>query len=208
MVYRRRRTYRRKTYGRKRNYRRRFRRTYRTNRRGQKIYMFTRHLDYGELVVNAATGAAQGYNFSLSDLPNYTEFTNLYDQYKINAVKICFIPQQTMSNSLSTANSAQAYVRFFSAIDYDDTTVTGPDDLRQYQNCKYTPIYRRHKRFIYKPKIVDSSSYTLSPWISTTAPSANYFGLKVAVEPTDSTVLSSFTYTIEAKFYMSFKNVK
>ena len=39
--------------------------------------------------------------------------------------------------------------------------------------------------------------------MSTLSPSANYYGLKIAIEPTGSALI----YGVEAKFYLSFKNV-
>lgn len=209
--YRRRRpSYRRKRPTRGRTYRRKFRRGTRYNKRGQKVYLFKRHCDFGELTLSNITNTYQGYYFDLSQVPNNNEFTDLYDQYKINAVKITFLPSQTMSNSLSSVNNAQGYVRFFSAIDYNDSSApTSIDELRQYQSCKYTTVYRKHTRYI-RPKVTDrGSTYTPgNPWINTTAPTQQYFGLKVAVEPIDSTGVTSMIFTVEVKFYMSFKNVK
>lgn len=213
MPYYRRRTYRRRTYrrrtGLKRNYRRRFRAPTRYNKRGQKIYLFKRFADYGELTISNVTTTLIGYNFSLDDLPNSSEFTSLYDMYKINCVKLTFLPQQTQSISSGSINNPNASARFFSAIDYNDSNAPASiDELRNYQSCKVTPILRPHKRVIFKPKILVGGVMTSSPWLTTATPSANYFGLKVAVEPMDSTSTTTMMYTVEAKMYMSFKNVK
>lgn len=209
MVYRTRRTYRRKKYGRKKMYRRRYRRTYRYNKRGQKLYLFKRFCNYGELYLSSVNPIYGAFNFSLSDLPNASEFTSLYDMYKINCVKITFYPQQTVSNSINTAYNANASSRFFTVIDYNDSnSPTSLDELRQYQSCKITPVLRQHKRVIYKPKILDTNGFSISPWMSTATPNANYLGLKYAAEPTDATLGASMIYTVEAKLYMSFRNVK
>lgn len=209
MVYRRR-TYRKKrSYGRKRNYRQRFKRTYRYSKRGQKLFLFKRFCDYGELTISNATNTYASYNFSLVDLPSYTEFTSLYDMYKINAVKLTFLPQVTNSISSGAVNNPNASSRFFSVIDYNDGSApTSIDELRQYHSCRMTPILRKHKRYIMKPKILDSNGFSISPWMSTASPSANYYGLKIAVEPMDSTSTTTMIYTVEAKIYMSFKQVK
>lgn len=212
MVYRRRykRTYRKKTYGRKRTYRKRFSRKTRISKSGQRLYLFKRYTGaYGQLTINNINPTFAGFNFSLNDLPNYTEFTSLYDMYKINCIKISFIPQMTENVSLGTINNPYANTRFFSVIDYNDATApTTIDQLREYATCKMTPILKTHKRVIFKPKILDSSSYTLSPWISCDSPSNNYYGIKVGVEAMGSTSTTIMTYNIEAVFYMSFKNVK
>lgn len=201
-----------------RNYRRNYkRRTYRKpyNRKRNlsgrnKVYYFTRHTGaFGSLTINNITDTLVGYNFSLNDVVNYTEFTALYDMYKIKAVKISFLPQMTQNVSLSSVNNVNAGRRFFSAIDYNsDTAPTNIDELRDYKTCKYTNLLRKHTRYIYKPMILDGSSYSISPWMSTASPSINYYGLKVGVEPTDSTVSTTMLYEIECKYYLAFKNVR
>ncbi|AWW06056.1 MAG: capsid protein [Cressdnaviricota sp.] len=180
----------------------------RYNKRGQKLYNFTRHIDLGLLNADSVNPTLVAINFNLNNLPSSTEFTSLYDSYKINAVKIQFIPQMTENVSLSTVNNP-ANARFFSVIDYNDSTApTSINELREYQNCKMTTLLRTHTRYIYKPKILDTSSYTISPWIATSSPSSIYRGIKVALEPMLSTITTSLAFRIEAKYYLSFKMVK
>lgn len=208
MAYRRRRTYARKKRT-PRTYRRRFLRKRYSKKTGQRIYRFTRHATYAPLIIQSVTETVYAQDFSLNDVWNYTEFTNLYDMYKICAVKIIFTPQQTVSNSLSSINNANASTRFYSAIDYNDAATVTVAQIREYQTCKMTPILKRHKRFIY-PKIMD---YNLTynpgkPWITCGAPAVNYYGLKCSIEPMDSSSTTSMEYSVEAKFYLMFKNVK
>lgn len=205
------RTYRRKYTRRpKKSYRRRFRKRTTFNRRGQRKFLYTRYsAAFGTLSILPGASSLAAYQFSLNDVPNYTEFTSLYDMYKINAVKVSFIPQQDANVSLSPVNNAIANARFFSAIDYNDATApTTVDELREYKSAKWTTILRTHTRYIHKPKILDGSGYSISPWMATTSPSTNYYGLKVAVEDTQATITTGFIYKIECKFYMSFKQVK
>lgn len=191
-----------------RRYKRRFfRKKY--NKRGQRLYRFIRYADFGSIFINNLTDTYGSLQFSLNDLPNYTEFTNLFDMYKINAIKITFSPQMTENISLGSVNNPYASARFFSCIDYNDaTSPTSVDEVRQYQSARWTPILKRHVRYIPKPKILDSGSFTLSPWISTASASNNYFGIKYAIENMSSTSTTSMEYTIEAKFYLTFKQVK
>lgn len=207
MVYRKR--YRKRNY-RKRNMRRRFKRSYRYNKKGQKVFLYKRHTGvFSTLTISNISPTLAAYNFSLNDLPGVGEFTGLYDFYKINAVKISFLPQMTENISLTSVNNAYASVRFFSAIDYNDSSAPSSiDNVREYATCKTTPILREHKRIIYKPKILIDSIMSATPWLSTTTASTNYFGLKVAVEPMLSTTATSMQYNIEATYYLSFKNYR
>lgn len=200
-----RRNYRRKTYRRK-TYRKRWNTRSRYNKKGQRVMLFTRFTSaLGAIICDGINPALYAFNFSLSDLPNYTEFTNLYDNYKINAVKVNFYPKITESVSTGSVNNPDATVRFLSVIDYNDSTPPlSVQELRDYKTCKASSILRPKSRYIYKPKIVDSSSTVRSAWIATSSPSTNWFGLKVAIDPTT----TAMTFGIEAKYYCSFKNVK
>ena len=74
---------------------------------------------------------AKSYN--LNQLPGSTEFSNLFDQYRINLIKVRWMPR---------ANSAELFANntigsLFSVIDYDDATSPGGiNELMQYQKSK------------------------------------------------------------------------
>lgn len=174
-------------------------------RQRKSVYYYTRFADFGDVYCDGTNPTYGAYNFSLVDLPNNSEFAALYDMYKINAVKLVFIPKVTVSTSTTTINNPDNYARFFSAIDYNDgTQPTAVDQLREYQTARYTRLLRTHKRYIYKPKLLTDISTSVSQWVSTASLTQNYYGLKLAIEPTS----SAMTYGVEAKFYLSFKNVK
>lgn len=198
-----------------RSFKRKYKRGYKKSG-NNKIYYFTRYLDgtsaFAQPVqVSNITPAFREWQFHLNDVVNYQEFTALYDMYKINAVKVYFYPQQTQSTSLSTFNNADAAARFYSVIDRNDgNTLTQVNDAREYKSCKWTTLFRPHIRYIHKPKIVDrGDTYTPgNPWIKTTSPDQNYYGLKIAVEPTQAAVATIMTFRVEIKYYLAFKNVK
>lgn len=172
--------------------------------------MYKRYVDIGNFFINNITGSGSGLVFTLDQVPGYTEFTNLYDFYKLNAVKLTFYPQMTQNISLGSVNNANASARFFSVIDLNDATApTSSNDLREYSTCRMTPILRRHSRFL-KPRIQDADKvYTPGrPWLYTSSPSIKHFGLKIFVEPMGSTSTTDMEYKCEAKFYLSFKSVK
>jgi len=213
--YRRRKTYGRRPYRKRtynRTYRRRWTRRSRYNKRGQKVYLYKRLCGrFGTVSVGAVSDAFYGFEFRLDQVPNYTELTALYDQYKINAIKVHFLPEMTQNVSLAQLNNPVAYSRIFTALDYNDASApTTIDQLREYQSCKYTSILKQHKRY-FKPRIVDSSSvYNPGrPWLSCdNGASVPHFGLKVGIEPTGATGATEMLFFMEVKFYMSFKTVK
>lgn len=195
----------------RRTYRKRWQFRSRRNKKGQKLYLYKRHVDFGEVSVSNITPTFASYQFRLNQVPDYTEFTNLYDMYKINAVKLVFIPKMTQSVSIGTVNNPENNARFFSVLDYNDGNVpVSVDELRQYQSCRFTQLLRTHKRYVSRPRIQDrGNTYNPGrPWINTTAPDQEHFGMKIAIEPMGSTTTTDMPYSVEAVFYMSFRTVK
>lgn len=201
-----------------RNYKRRVNR--RTKRRtrsrvgpSKKLHFFSRYVDLGSINASGTLDSLDSYAFQLNDVPGISEFIRLFDQYKLKAVKITFIPQQTENISLSTVNNAWGSQRFFSVIDYNDVNLLGSiDEAREYSTCKWTKVLRSHSRYIPNPQVLSSDNtnavYSWSPWLNTANTDVRYAGLKVAIENTFSTVSTSMLYNIEAKYYMVFRNVK
>lgn len=204
-----RRFYKKKVYRRKRRTLKKYRRT--GFRSKKNTYHYKRYANLGTFVVGNLTPTFASIDFALQQVPDNSDFTNLYDSYRINAVKVTFRPQQTESISIGSINNPAAYARFISAIDYNDISgVTSMDELRQYQSCKVTSVLKPHRRYIYHPRIQDRGfTYTPGrPWINCTSPDQTHFGLKVGADPINSTTTTTMTYTIEAVFYMSFKYVR
>lgn len=172
------------------------------------IRLYKRTSDYFALPISGTTGALGSFTFQLTNIPNSTEFTSLYDQYKINAVSVCFYPKQTEVTSLSTTDNVRGNARILTAIDYnDDTPPTTLDDLRQYESCEVDVILNKHERYIPKPLFLNNSGQNVNSWLSTANPSTKHYGLKYGVEPTQA-VGGSFTYNVEVTYYIAFKNTK
>ena len=121
-------------------------------------------------------------NFSLNDVPGYTEFTAMWSTYCIEQVEVWFRPEYTvLSDASALSNSVN--VEFYSAIDLVDAAApTAVTDVQQYQNCAHTSIVTSHYRKIRPAVLLDGVAPTCSR-ISTASPSTNWYGLKVAVPP-------------------------
>lgn len=177
----------------------------------QPVQYFTR-TKYTPSQFAIATGVtgASGLNFKLSDLPNYTEFTALYDQYQIRAIKIQLIPRFTES---AAATSTQAIGNMWSVIDYDDSGAPGAlNDLLQYQNVKRTRTNQMHSRY-FKPKVADevfgsgvATAYSAAKnvWLDCNNPVVEHYGIKFWFDATTAGV----TYDMMVKMYLAFKNVR
>lgn len=191
-----------------------FKKTYKKQNVGKfnnnRVHFVKRHVDFFAVPLVGATSTAQGFNFSLNDVPSATDFTNLYDQYKICAVQMKFYPSQTMTSNLNPLERANANARFLSAIDLNDSTAPlTANEVRAYENCQVSSILDVHERFIKNPLYLNNSGQNTNDWVSTTNDSLNWNGLKIFIEPCNATGANqTLVYHVEAIYYLCFKNVK
>ena len=205
MVYRRKRTYRRKYPRRKRVYKRRVtRRKY----SGGKIFAFKRKFEATGVIVMPGTAFSQIYSFSLGNVPSSTDYTNLFDMYRITGVKLTITPNTDSNDLLSVGK-----FNMFSVIDYNDLSTITVVQAEQYQNCKRTISTRVHSRYI-KPKIaiqqsdVSATAFTASyraPWISTTNINVAHGFIKMISDVNPNAV--NVVFKVDCTMYMQFKNV-
>lgn len=203
-----RRVYRRRAPRRKRAYKKRMYRKRVPRSITNKVFSFKRQFEAAGISLAAGAAISQVYSPSLGNLPSYTDFTNLFDMYRICGLKISLIPNINMQNVAGNPR-----FNIFSVIDYNDLNTLTVAQAEQYQNCKRTVNTRTHSRY-FKPRIainqtdVSATAFTASyktPWISTQNTNIAHGFMKIIsdVNPTASTL----TYQVQIKMYVQFKNV-
>lgn len=152
-------------------------------------------------------------NFSLNQLPDFTEFQNLYDQFRINKVVWKLVPNVNSAES----GAAQKLPQVHSVCDYNDSTApTTLDELVQYNNYRMTMGSRIHNRKL-TPAFLDNVYVTgatqragnpnYKQWLSTSnSTDVPHHGIKYAIGAT--AAASAITYTPYLTFYISCKSVK
>jgi len=167
------------------------------------------------------TPIATAYNFNLNQLPGVSEFTALFDQYKITGAKLQFTPalSEGILNPTTPSAATLGYSRFHSVIDYDDsTTPTSEDQLLEYGSVKSTAPFRTHTRFI-KPKMLQeiyrsAVGTAYSPrsgqYIDLTYPDVPHYGIKVwcSAPNTPAGVQGSIAYKVYLTLYFTCKNTR
>lgn len=201
-------------------YRRKLSTRYRLGNPHQKVFYYKRTQALAPIQAPATSiDVTASYVFTLAQVPAYTDFTAMYDFYKINAVKVRFLPYYNSVNALATNADSSAYsswnnLRIFSAIDYNATnTFSSTTDLRLYQNCKITQYTRGHVRY-FRPMVAMDSDYQIftrkNPWIASSSPSIQHHSLLIGVDTSflDSTQFSSgdILLRMEVTYYLSFKS--
>jgi len=161
-----------------------------------------------DTILNPATDQSMEFAFKLSSVAGYQDFTRLYDQYKIRAVKVSFIP---IANILSATVSGYASL-IYTTYDFNGYSGTLPtqDQIREYQYCKWSPYGKIHKRYFFPRALESSDSTKVGPqnWISTANADVLYHGLIASFSNVPSIPSDEQMYKVEVKYYLSFKNTK
>lgn len=138
--------------------------------------------------LSANTGdTLYAFNFALNSLPNYTEFTSLFDQYRILEAIVSFVPYSTTSSSSTEASAFPGIIGTW--IDYDDSNL--PANLQEgqqydtYQKSNATASFSR----VVKPRsAVASYSGTFTSydniygqWHDANSPGVQHYGLKLCI---------------------------
>lgn len=159
-----------------------------------------------------------GISFQLSDLAAPTDITLLFQMYKICAVKIKWIPLQTVVPSVNTfynssASSADAYYPDIRPFRYvvDYTTISSPtmDIILQYNDMReFTPTHTKTTYF--KPRIALAAysgtlfnGYASSRgWIDSNSPDVAHYGIRYAWQFGNGqpAISPQITYYIKARY--------
>lgn len=214
---------RKRSYGRRRRggYRKRFRRSsFKRTRRStarrfarQQLLFVRRYIARQTIFTgNSGTELYASKAFILSDTPNVSEFTTLFDQYKITGVAwrwVCQIDPMVATTKV--------YPKLYSVVDFDDVAApTSFTDIVQYPNLKEfiptdgRPVSRWH---YFKPAraAVEYESAVNSAYrpqwkgfVDCASSTAPHFGLKFCAQEMQSGVVVA----IEYKYYLAFKNIR
>lgn len=174
----------------------------------QAVHNFKRTAYYNGLIAGSTlSDVAGGFMAQLNQVPNYTEFTNLYDMYRINGVRWRISPR---ANSAEVGTN-QGLVKLFTAVDYDDIVTPSLTDILQYQSLKVTRTDRDHVRYV-KPTIsqavyqtaVGTGYGSTRGWIDCANPTVAHYGLKYLLQQLPA---GNQQFDVQVTYYLSFKNV-
>lgn len=218
-----RRTYRKRSST-KRRFTRRFKRGGRrtSKRTGQKKFLVKRTVVELVDVVTALSAtttfqvpAATSQEFVINKLPSYSEFTNLFDAYKLCAIKQKFVFDR---NSSEVVGDSKGLPTLLTVNDFNDSTaIANEDEILQYPSYKAKRMSMPITRY-FKPRTLQSmassnSAETRSQYlVCSSSADAVYYGLKWAIRmdhPFDAATSHKLgTLRIYTTYYMSFKNMK
>lgn len=197
-----------------------------------KPYLFKRNTVISTLNFGWKTTAQSVvYTPTIGDLPNMSEFTNLYDEYKLNKIILHFEslttgrdmnqPAVTAGGLFSSASLVGSLKRIRVVRDYNDSTALATENSAfEYQNMRSYPVGKSFKIVLY-PRLLGmnyrnavSTSYTsIKPkYIDTNDLATPHYGLKFFVPAltgdTSDANINLQLYTCRATYLFSCRNVK
>jgi hypothetical protein len=142
-----------------------------------KIYTFVRSYST-TITITTGIDATFAYAFALSSFPDYTEFTTLFDSYRIQQTRVSFTPIAFVAGGVLS--------NFHTAIDYDDNNVLGVTALQEYESYQVDPVETSFSRVLnpraanaaYSGAFTSFSQMPTKTWCDVASPSILYYGLK------------------------------
>lgn len=168
--------------------------------------------------INTGTSFQDGqFFFELRFLPEYTEFTTLYDQYRVDKLVFRFMPLTNAGVSGVLAEQPQPLI---TAVDFDGGTVgLTQDQLLSYESAQITSAFKE-KVITIKPRAellsTDSDAITVS---ASVAPSNTWWdcsnvkilhhGVRYGI-PANTTMPVGYgvRWTVWCEVYITFKNTR
>jgi len=131
--------------------------------------------------------------FNLSAVTNYTKYTGLFDQFRIDKVECQIVPNITLGSSSERGV-------LISAIDINDAAAPTIAILEAQNNSLETHCLVGHHH-AWKPAILDDSTTSVNDFVSCGQPATAWYGLKSSVAVTTSVIY----YHYFVKMYVTFR---
>ena len=167
------------------------------------VYKFSRVVEgVYDIPTNGIAAAVGAFDFRLDILPAYTDFTTLFDMYRITSIEVCYQPEYTeLTDAALVSNAVNVY--FNTAIDIADVSApANVDEVLQYQQLASTPITKQHVRK-WTPTILMGGNVPCSCWLPTSNPSERHYALKYGIPPTG----VAMTFRSRVRLHLEFANV-
>lgn len=179
----------------------------------------------GNWTFNTVTvdGYWRNYSFTFSQLPNVVEYTALFDEYKINAIKVTFrpaydsVPSDAPALNVNTGPQSYAHI-FVDPAAVNPSGIYGAATLNSFLENDGVKTYDTNKPFsvYFKPMIRDQVQGTgpnaeirRSKYIRTTETGAVHTGFNMFLQQNNlSTNNTRISLDIFVTFYMTLKNLR
>lgn len=185
------------------------------------LYHYTRYMPAANISLTS-DGIPLDLAWQLNNLNGYTDFTTLYDQYKITKVVLKIMltnnPDGGTQINTTTVTGTNWYPKLWYIPDYDSGSSETLNSIRERQGVK-CKILRPNSTFtiVIRPKVLVQTYRTAvttgygpkSMFLDITAPDVPHYGLKGVWDLQNIVpAVAPFRVNIEQKFYFTCKNVR
>jgi len=154
------------------------------------VFQFKRVISEAFDLKDWAAPQHYGRSFELAALPSYTEFTSLFDRYRIARVDIKFACTFNGANVAIAATTPTSIPQLLSVVDLDDdTALTQSADYYQYSTFSVQRLDHVSK-FSFTPHVavaVYNGAFTgygnTEMWLDMGSTSVKHYGFKFEVDP-------------------------
>lgn len=165
--------------------------------------------------ISQTDGTVGAIEFELTNLPNYTDFINLYEQYRIIGVKVTFVNNaptgSTYFNTLTNLEVQRQPGTLITCIDLDDIGTPTVSKVLEHESAIIHGNAAKTTRELV-PAIATSAyqgAFTgyasrQNQWLLTSSPSVQQFGLKYAVV-NNTTASSNQVWQVFLTYIVEFK---
>lgn len=164
---------------------------------------------------DATPGGVYAWTFNLQDVPAYSEFVNLFEEFKIAGIAYRWIVNRDTNQSTGTNDGF--YPRLMWVHDHTDSSVPANfAELQQYPKVNevwLSPNRQSTKWYYFKPNTIDVgytsgvvSNYGINykRWIDTGTSGAPYYGMKLVYDA----LYAGLQVFLECKYYLRFRGPK
>lgn len=169
------------------------------------VHFFKRTHNQGvDIITSNISEFLDCYNFSLQDVPGYTDFSGLFDYYRITGIRVKVIPYlQSDSNSVGTTNNSGNPPIFYVVDTNDGSAPVSVNAVLEYNDHKIATVWKGFDVY-FKPKFSDATQAERGGWVSTNNVTLDWYGLKIAIPPT----VTATKFYVVTTFYIRCKDPK
>lgn len=147
--------------------------------------------------------------FAMSFVPDYQDFTNLFNEWKIHKVDVVI----SSGAGDSYSSDASLIPSLYHAIDYNDaSTPTGLNTLKEYENCVETQLSAGHEvTRSFRPKPALNTYQGVTPayglpdqdsvWLDTATPATLHYALKAFCIGFSNDAANGYAFRIQTRYY-------
>jgi hypothetical protein len=173
----------------------------------------------GNITQNGVTAVLGQIAFLFNDLPQFSSFSALFDQYRFERVHLRIKPYNEAINLITIGTVNQALPSLFIVVDRDDGSApTSIQSLQEYDNCQVITGSQAYDCILtpsLTPAVYSSGAFTgyevadsTQHWVDIASTQVPFYGLKFGVTPLNTSTTAVWQWSVEAWFEVSFKNVR